>query len=130
MKFGQKETSLSIGQLWKILPALLLPISESMVSLNDIPSLPFSVRANHDSCLLLLSPNPSSSSLQNPQDFTSVAMSRQDDHEHSQLRCPLWPYHGGIAVRTGGRCVPLCITPRERRLGAQIKLDFLTDGIT
>lgn len=109
MKFGKRETSFSTGQIWKILPALLLPISEYMVLLNDIPPLPFSVRADHNSRLLLLSPNPPSSSVQNPQDFTSMAMSRQEDQEHfpaSEPRRPLWLYHGGVAVCTGGRHHP------------------------
>lgn len=66
MKFVKRETSLSTGQTWKILPVLLLPISESMVLLNDIPPLSFSVRADHNSCLPLLSPNLSSSLVQNP----------------------------------------------------------------
>lgn len=70
--------------------------------------LPFAVRADHNSCLLLFLPNPSSSSVQNPLEFPLMATSRQEDYEHSQLpkpvsrqRITIRPHHGGVAVHAG-----------------------------
>lgn len=77
-----------------------------MVLLNPLP---FAVRADHNSCLLLFFPNPSSSSVQNPLEFPLMATSGQEDYEHSQLpkpvsrqRIAIWPYHGGVAIHAGG----------------------------
>lgn len=71
---------MSVYKSGKFFSALFLSIGESMFFSELYPSITFFfVRANHNSCLLLLPTGPSNSWVQNSQDFPLVITSRQMD---------------------------------------------------
>lgn len=79
MKFGKREKCLSTN-LVNFFQLFFYPLVNLCFFLNYIPPLPFFfVRANHNSCLLLLPTGPSNSWVQNSQDFPLVITSRQMD---------------------------------------------------